>query len=120
MNITLLDADTREIIRVVDCPKSPNYVAAVIEFVTTMGAAIARAVPHEQPDEWTVELKIPVEVRRAYTLLPGDRVCFMAKAGSHEHEASGIYQFKRHHSYVIFDDGGGEWEVQSMWQMKKL
>jgi hypothetical protein len=120
MNITLLDADTREVIRIVDCPKSPDYVAAVMEFVTTMGAAIARTLPHENPDEWTIEMKIPVEVRRAYTPLPGDRVHFTAKAGIHEHEVSGVYQFMRGHACIILDDAGGEWEVQSMWQMKKL
>jgi hypothetical protein len=119
MNITLLDADTREVIYIVDGPNSPEYMAGVREFVTKLGAEIARTIPHETPDEWTVELRIPVEVRRVYTPLPGDRVLFTAKAGIHEHEVSGVYQFKRRHSYIILDDSGQEWEVQSMWQMKK-
>ena len=120
MNITFLDADTREVIQILDCPQSPEYASAVREFVSRLGAEIARTVPHEKPDEWTVELKIPTEVRRAYTPLPGDRVLFTAKAGVHEYEVSGVYQFKRRHSYIIFDDGGGEWEVQSMWQIRKM
>jgi hypothetical protein len=119
MNITFLDADTREVIQILDCPKSPEYTSAVTEFVSRLGAEITRTVPHENPDEWTVELKIPTEVRRAYTPLPGDRVRFTAKAGVHEHEVTGVYQFKRRYSYVILDDGEGEWEVQSMWQMMK-
>ena len=40
-------------------------------------------------------------------------------SSSHEHGVSGVFQFKRRHSYVIFDDGGKEWQVQSMWQIKK-
>jgi hypothetical protein len=120
MNITFLDTDTREVIHIVDCPKSPEYVPAVMEFVGELGAEIARTVPHEGLGWLTVELKIPVEVRRSHTPLPGDRVCFIAKAGIHEHEVSGVYQFKRRHSYIIYDDGGGEWEIQSIWQMRKM
>ena len=120
MNITLIDADTREVIQIVECPKSSEYTGAVMEFVAKLGAEITRKIPHESPDEWTVELKIPTEVRRKYTPLPKDRVLFTAKVGVHEHEVSGVYQFKRRHSYIILDDAGGEWEVQSMWQMRKL
>lgn len=120
MNITLLDADTREVIQIVDCPKFPEYTGAVMEFVIKLGAEITRKIPHESQDEWTVELKIPNSVRRKYTPLPGDRVLFTAKVGVHEHEVSGVYRFKRRHSYIIFDDAGGEWKVQSMWQMRKL
>jgi hypothetical protein len=40
------------------------------------------------------------------SLLPGDRVRFTAKAGGHEYEVDGVYQFMRCHSYVIVDDGG--------------
>ena len=120
MNITLLDADTREVIQIVDCPKSPEYTGAVMEFVAKLGAEIAKTTPYEKPDEWTVELKVPTRVRRKYTPLPGDRVLFTAEAGIHEHEVSGVYQFKRHHSYIVLDDSGGEWEIQSMWQMRKM
>ena len=120
MNVTLLDADTREVIRIVDCPQSPEYVTAVMEFVAKMKAVIARKIPHEKPNEWTIELKIPVDVRRSYTPLPGDRVNFMVHIGNGDHLITGIYQFKRHHSYVILDDGGGEWELQSMCEMEKL
>ena len=120
MNVTLLDTDTREVIRILDCPQSPEPVAAVMEFVAKMKAVITRRIPHEKPDEWTIELKIPIDVRRAYTPLPGDRVNFMVRKGKGEHLVTGIYQFKRHHSYVILDDAGGEWELQSMWEMEKL
>jgi hypothetical protein len=120
MNITFLDADTREVIHIVECPKSPEYTAVVMEFVGKLGPEIARTVPYEGPDEWTVELKIPTDVRRCHTPLPRDRVRFMARAGIHECEVVGTYRFRRNHSYVILDDGGGEWEVQSMWQMRKM
>jgi len=52
--------------------------------------------------------------------LPGDPVRFTVKMGVLENEVSGVYQFQRGHSCVILDDVGGEWEVQSMWKMKKL
>ena len=120
MNITFLDADTREVIHIVECPKSPEYVAVVMELVGKLRAENARTVPHEELDEWTVELKIPTEVRRSHTPLTGDRVRFIARAGIHQCEVVGTYQFRRNQSYVILDDGGGEWEVQSMWQMRKL
>jgi hypothetical protein len=60
MNITLLDADTREVIHIIDCPKSPEYVAVVMEFAAKLGAEIARTTPYEKLVEWTVELKIPL------------------------------------------------------------
>ena len=120
MNITVLDADKREVIHIVDSPRSPDYTSAVMEFVSKLGAEIVKTIPHEMPDEWTAELKIPIETRRAYTPLPGDRVLFTAKAGIHEHEVIGVYQFKRRHSYIIFDDGGGEWEVENVGQKKKV
>jgi hypothetical protein len=40
MNITLLDADTREVIHIVDCPKCPEYVAVVMEGDSRMGERI--------------------------------------------------------------------------------
>jgi len=123
MNITLLDADTREVIESVDDPNPAIHELEIrqqaIMFAPSFTARIVKLTPHEE-NEWTIELKIPLDVRRAHTPLPGDRVRFRATAGVHEHEVTGTYQFKRHHSYVIFDDAEGEWEVQSMWQMKKL
>ena len=120
MNVTLLDADTREVVCILDCPQSPENVADVMKFVSKMKASITRTVPHEEPGEWTVELKIPVHVRRAYTPLPGDRVHFRVNVCNREHWIMGVYQFKRRNSYVIQDDGGGDWEIQSMWEMKKM
>jgi hypothetical protein len=59
-----------------------------------MKSIISKTIPHEKPDEWTVELNIPIDVRRAYAPLPGDRIEFIANIGSHEHLISGVYQFK--------------------------
>jgi hypothetical protein len=41
--------------------------------------------------------------------------CFNFTAKGGLHEVDGVYQFKRGQSFVILDDPGGEWEVQSMW-----
>ncbi len=123
MNFTILDTDTREVIEFVDDPNLAIHELRVKQqtagFAARLGAETVKLTPHTE-NEWTIELKIPLDVRRMHTPLPGDRVRFRATAGVHEHEATGTYQFKHHHSYVIFDDAGGEWEVQSMWQMKKL
>ena len=123
MNIIYLDADIREIIKVVDYPECPSYDKAMIhrakEFAAKFDAKIIRTVPQHDPNEWTVELEIPLTVRRKHTPLPGDRVSFRAIVGICEHEVTGIYQHKCRESYVILDECGGRWEVQSMWQMKK-
>ena len=123
MKITYLDADTREVIEFVDDPNPAIHELELrqqaVAFAASLSATIAKLTPHDM-NEWTIELKIPLEVRRSHTPLPGDRVRFMAKAGVHEHEVDGVYQFKRGHSYIIVDDGGGEWEVQSSWQMKRM
>jgi len=124
MNITYLDADTREVIQIVDDPSSTTYDLGtklqIEEFAASLSALIVKIVPHREETEWTVELKIPLDVRRERTPLSGDGVRFPAKVGIHEHEVIGVYQFKRRHSYIILDDGGGEWEVQSMWFMQKV
>jgi hypothetical protein len=119
MNITYLDADSREVIDVIDDPAAAISEISAERFAARLRAAVARILPIPHENEWKVELKIPLEVRRLHTPLPGDRVRFMAKAGVLENEVLGVYQFKRQHSYVIFDDSGGEWEVQSIWHMKK-
>lgn len=120
MNITYLDSDTREVVDIVEVPASAIYAIKAKKFAAKLGATIIRTVPTHTENEWIIELKIPLTVRRKHTLLPGDQVHFHANVGRHHHEVIGTYQFKRSHSYVIFDDGGGEWEIQSMWQMKKL
>ena len=71
-------------------------------------------------NEWRIELKIPAAVRRLHMPLSGDPVRFTVKLAALEHEVRGVYQFRRGHSSVILDDAGGEWEVQGMWQLKKL
>ena len=123
MKITYLDADTREVIEFVDDPSPAIHELELrqqaVAFAAGLNAKIVKLTPHDK-NEWTIELKIPLEVRRAHTPLPGDRVRFRANVGVHEHELIGVYHFRLHHSYVIFDDGGGEWELQSMWQMKKV
>jgi len=123
MKITYLDADTREVIEFVDDPNPAIHELELrqqaVAFAASLGATIVKLIPQFDENEWTIELKIPLDVRSAHAPLPGDRVRFTAKVGIHEHEVDGVYQFRLHHSYVIFDDGGGEWELQSMWQMKK-
>lgn len=119
MNVTFLDADTREVVCSEDYPQSPYNIAEVMKFVSKMKASIVRTVPHEEPGEWTVELKIPVRVRRTHTPLPGDTIHFRVNVGNREHWIQGVYQFKRRNSYVIQDDSGGAWKIQSMREMKK-
>jgi hypothetical protein len=119
MKLTYLDADTREVIDIIDDPATTICQVATERFAARFGATVLKLIPTPYENEWKVELRIPSDVRRLHMPLPGDPVSFLAKVGIHEHEVSGVYQFKRHHSYVIFDDVGGEWEVQSMWQMKK-
>jgi len=85
-----------------------------------LGATVVKIVPSPDENAWRIELKIPTAVRRLHMPLSGDPVRFTVKLGVLEHEVSGVYQFRRGHSCVILDDAGGEWEAQSMWQMKKL
>ncbi len=120
MNITYLDADTREVIEIVDDPAPSISEAGAERFAARLGATVIKILPTPYEQEWKVELKVPSNVRRKHTPLPGDRVRFIARAGLHEAEVTGVYQFKRDRSYIILDDAGGEWEVGSMWQMKKL
>ena len=120
MNITYLDADTREVIDIIDDSASVISEVGAERFAARLGATVVKIVPTPYENEWKVELKIPSDVRWLHMPLPGDRVRFTAKVGIHEHEVTGTYQFHRDRSYVILDDAGGEWEVQSMWQMKKL
>ena len=119
MNITYLDADTREVIDIVDDQAPRISKAGAEKFAARLGAIVIKILPTPFENEWKVELKIPTDVRRLHMPLPGDPVRFPAKVGVHEHEVTGTYQFQRDRSYVILDDAGGEWEVQSMWQMKK-
>jgi hypothetical protein len=87
-------------------------------FAKALKAGGIKLSPRPDPGEWVAEVQVPLDVRRDHTPLPGDRVLFTAKAGVHSHEVLGTYQFRRRLSYVILDDAGGEWEVQSMWEMK--
>lgn len=123
MNITYLDTDTRDVIKIADYPEPTTHQEGADRkarlFADLLPAKVVRLSP--LPDnEWTAELKIPLQVRRAHTPHPGDRVLFLAKAGIHSHEVIGTYQFMRRQSYIVLDDGGGEWELPSMWQMKKI
>jgi hypothetical protein len=120
MDITYLDADTQEVIDIVDDPAPAICQVGAERFAARLGATVVKIIPTYQENEWKVELRIPSDVRRLHMPLPGDPVRFMAKVGVHEHEVTGAYQFKRDRSYVILDNGGGEWEVQSMWEMRKL
>ena len=119
MNMTYLDADTHELIAVIDDPSPDSYNVGAERFAGSLGATIERISPSHFEDECVIELRIPPEVRRAYMPLRGDKVTFMAKAGYYEQEVAGTYQFKRGRAYVICDDVGGEWVVFSMWQMKR-
>lgn len=120
MNITYLDADTREVIDMVEDPALAISGIGAEQFAASLRATVVRICPTHHEDEWQVELHIPIEVRRLHTPLTGDRVRFTARIDGHELELSGTYQGKRHHSYVISDDGGGEWTRHSMWEMKKV
>ena len=120
MKLTYIDADTREVIDILNDPAPTISQVGTERFAAPLGATVIKLVPTPYENEWRVELKIPSDVRRLHMPLPGDPVRFVAKVGVHEHEVSGVYQFKRGQSFVISDDAGGEWEVQSMWQMKNL
>ena len=120
MNITYLDADTREVIDIIDDPAPAVSEVGAERFAARFGAKVAKIVPTPVANEWRIELKIPSDVRRLHMPLPGDPVRFTVKLGVLENEVSGVYQFRRGYSCVILDDAGQEWEVQSMWQMKKV
>jgi hypothetical protein len=117
--MTYLDADTHELIAVIDNPSPDSYEAGAERFAASLGATIERISPSHFEDECVIELRIPPEVRQAYMPLPGEKVIFNAKAGYYEQEVVGTYQFKRGRAYVICDEVGGEWVVFSMWQMKR-
>ena len=120
MNITYLDADTREVIDIIDDPAPVISEVGAERFAARLGATVVKMFPTPYENEWRVELKIPTAVRRLHMPLSGDPVRFTVKLGVLENEVSGVYQFRRGYSCVILDDAGQEWEVQSMWQMKKL
>ena len=120
MNITYIDADTREVIEVVDDPAPVIPEVGAERFAARLGARVVKIVPTPDENEWRIELKIPAAVRRLHMPLSGDPVRFTVKLAALEHEVRGVYQFRRGHSSVILDDAGGEWEVQGMWQLKKL
>ena len=119
MNMKYLDADTHELVAVIDYPSPDSYEAGAERFAARLGATIERITPSQFEDEWVVELTIPPKVRQAYTPLPGEKVVFTARDGYYEREVIGTYRFKRGRSYVICDLLGGEWQVLSIWQMKR-
>ncbi len=120
MNMIFLDADTQEVVAVVEDPAPYAYEMGAERFAAGLGAAIARITASQVEDEYVIELCIPPEVRQAHMPRPGEKVTFTARAGYYEEEMSGTYQFKRGRHYVICDPVGGEWLVRSMWQMKRL
>ena len=119
MNMTYLDADTHELVAVIDDPSPDSYEAGAERFATSLGATIERIAPSHFEDECVIELRIPPEIRRAHMPLPGEKVIFTARDGYYEREVVGTYQFKRGRSYVICDLVGGEWQVLSIWKMKR-
>jgi hypothetical protein len=64
MNITYLDADTREVIDVIDDPAPVVSQISAEQFAASLRATIVRILPASDENEWNVELKIPSEVRR--------------------------------------------------------
>ena len=120
MNITYIDVDTREIIEVINDPSLIIYRVCAERYAINLGATVVRITPAENDDEWTIELKIPVEVRQRQIPLSGERVRFKVKLVSQEYEISGIYQYKKNQFYIVQDDYGGEWKIQNIWQMKKI
>ena len=119
MNMTYLDADTHELIAVIDDPAPDAYDGGAERFAASLGATIERISPSHFEDECVIELRIPPEIRQAHMPLPGEKVIFTARDGYYEREVVGTYQFKRGRSYVICDLVGGEWQVLSIWKMKR-
>jgi hypothetical protein len=95
------------------------YKVCAEHYAINLGATVVRITPAENDDEWTIELKIPIEVRQRQTPLPGERVRFAIKLVSQEFEVSGNYQHKKNQFHIGRDDYGGEWKIRSIWQMKK-
>src|SRR5215208_1185161 len=71
MKITYLDADTREVIKVADylTPEltSTSAKQRAEKFANILSAEIVKIFPLPDESEWTVELKIPLDIRRMYT-----------------------------------------------------
>ena len=120
MNLKYIDVDTQEIIDIINDPSLIIYEVCAEQYAINLSAAVVRITPAETDDEWTIELKIPFEVRQRQTPLPGERVRFTIKLVSQEYEVSGIYQHKKNQFHIVQDDYGGEWKIQSIWQMKKF
>ena len=120
LNLKYIDVDTREIIDVINDPSLVIYKVHAELYATSMGATVVRMTPVENNDEWTIELKIPMEVRRRQTPRPGERVRFTVKLLTREFEVSGFYHHKKNQFHIIYDDYGGEWKIESIWQLKKL
>jgi hypothetical protein len=120
MNMIFLDADTLEVVAVLEDPPPATYDLGAERFAAGLGASIDRITYSQLEDEYVIELRIPPEVRQAYMPQPGERVTFTARAGYYEEEMVGTYQFQRGRVYVICDEVGGEWLVRSLWQMKRL
>ncbi len=119
MDMIFLDADTHEVVAVLEDPAPNTYDIGAERFAAGLGATIERIIFSQYQDEYVIELRIPSEVRRTHMPLPGERVVFSARADYYEEQLVGTYQFKRGRFYVICDEVGGEWLVQSMWQMRR-
>ncbi len=115
-----MDVDTREIIDEINEPSLLIYKVCAEQYARRLGATVVRMTPAENDDEWTIELKVPIEVRQRQTPLPGERVRFTVKLISQEYEVFGIYQHRKNQFHIVRDDYGGEWKIQSIWQMKKV
>jgi hypothetical protein len=120
LNLKYIDVDTQEIIEVINEPFLLIYRVCAEQYAINLGATVVSITPAESDDEWTIKLKIPSEVRRRQTPRPGERVRFTIKLISHEYEVLGTYQYKKNQFHIVQDDYGGEWKIQSIWQMKKL
>jgi hypothetical protein len=120
LNLKYIDIDTQEIIEVINDPSLMIYRVCAEQYATNLGATVVRITPAENDSEWTIELKIPIEVRQRQAPLPGERVRFTVKLPSREFEVTGVYQHKKNQFHIIHDDFGGEWKIESIWQMKKF
>ena len=120
MNLKYIDVDTQEVIDVINDPSLAVYRACVEQYAMNLGATVLRMIPAENDNEWTVELKIPIEVRQRQTPLSGERVRFIIKLVIQEFEITGIYMHKKNQFHIVQDEYGREWKIQSIWQMKKL
>ena len=82
MNITYLDADTREVIDIIDDPARTICEIGAERFAAPLGATVVKIVPTPYENEWKAELKIPSGVHRSHMSQPQTGAATHPCAGS--------------------------------------